>query len=135
MSGGEADLSGRWTGLFNYPDGGPATPFEAELSDIGGSVTGTTTEQGETPETIGETLQAVIDGRREGSALRFLKMYDGAAGDYDVVHYEGEVQPGCDEIEGRWTIPGIWSGTFLMVRHSGAAAKIEEKTGEEIGLR
>lgn len=135
MSGGETDLSGRWSGLFNYPDGGPATAFEAKLRDSDGVLTGTTTEVGETLQTMGETLSAVLDGRRDGNAVRFLKMYDGSAGDYDVVHYEGAVQPGGDEIEGRWTIPNIWSGTFLMVRHAGAKAEVEAQVGEEIGAR
>ena len=52
---------------------------------------------------------------------------------------EGLAKGGLDdngnEIEGRWTVPGIWSGTFLMVRNSGAREEVREKIGEEIDGR
>jgi hypothetical protein len=50
-------------------------------------------------------------------------------------HYQGTVQPGGDEIEGTWHIPGDWSGTFLMVRARMAKAEEERKVGEEVGVR
>ena len=37
----DLDLSGRWTGMFNYPGPFPPVGFEAELRDQGGSITGT----------------------------------------------------------------------------------------------
>ena len=130
--GGEVDLSGRWTGLYTYPLGRPPTPFEAELRESSGCLTGTTTEIGETSGSLGRMLHAVIDGRRDGSSVRFLKMYDGSSHDHDVVHYEGALQPGGDEIDGRWVIPGIWSGTFLMIRASGAEEAAERRVSEEV---
>ena len=39
-------------------------------------------------------------------------MYDDLA--RPTPHYHGLIQPGGDEIEGEWTIPGDWSGTFLI---------------------
>src|SRR3546814_17044997 len=66
----------------------------------------------------GQTLHAVIDGRRKGGSIRFLKMYDEAEGGYDVVHYDGALHADGNEIEGQWQIAGIWSGTFLMIRRS-----------------
>ena len=133
MSGdSDIDLTGQWSGLFNYPDGGPATPFEAELRESAGCVTGTTTEPGDTIASAGQILHAVIDGRRDGSSVRFLKMYDGAIQDYDVVHNEGVVHADGDEIDGRWTVPGIWSGTFLMVRTRKEEQAAERKVSEEV---
>ena len=135
MSGGEADLSGQWSGFYNYPDGGPPNAFEAELRESAGVLTGTTTELADTGEHFGQTLHAVIDGRRDGSDVQFLKMYDGLSEDHDVVRYEGTLDSEGNEIEGRWTVPGIWSGTFLMVRNSGAREEAREKIGEEIDGR
>jgi hypothetical protein len=39
---------------------------------------------------------------------------------------------GGDEIEGRWTIPGAWSGTFLMVRASRQSEAIERQASEKV---
>lgn len=135
MSGGEADLSGRWSGFYSYPDGGPPNAFEAELRESAGVLTGTTTELADSGAQYGQPLHAVLDGRREGAMVQFLKMYDGVSEDHDVVRYEGTLDSDGNEIEGRWTIPGIWFGSFLMVRHSGAREEIEEKIGEEIDAR
>ena len=131
----EADLSGRWSGFYSYPDGGPPNAFEAELRDGAGILTGTTTEIADSGSRYGQILHAVIDGRRDGSSVQFLKMYDGLSEAHDVVRYEGTLDGEGNEIEGQWTVPGIWSGTFLMVRHSGAKEEIEEKIGEEIDAR
>src|SRR3546814_16060914 len=68
---------------------------------------------------------AVIDGRRKGGSIRFLKMYDEAEGGYDVVHYDGALHADGNEIEGQWQIAGIWSGTFLMIRATGTGRRLE----------
>ena len=125
--GGDHDLSGRWSGLYNYPDGGPPTIFEADLRESAGLLTGTTTELADSGDLYGQTIGAVIDGRRVGSSVAFLKMYDGASPDHDVVRYEGALDPDGNEIEGIWIIPEIWSGTFLMMR---ARAEQVEKEAE-----
>lgn len=36
MSRGDAPLSGRWIGIYNYPDGSPSVPFGAVLLESGG---------------------------------------------------------------------------------------------------
>ena len=129
----DLDLSGSWTGFFNYPDGGPPVNFHAELHETGGRITGTTREPGDTMGSLGRTMRAVIDGHRDGSSVSFIKMYDEADGEYDAVHYAGRIAPGGDEIEGSWQIPGIWSGTFLMVRAAGAVRRRERKVTAKIG--
>lgn len=135
MSGGEDDLTGDWNGFYSYPDGGPPIAFEARLDERGGRVTGTTTELADMGELFGQPIHAVIDGRRAGNSISFLKMYDGAGEDYDVVRYEGTLDAEGNEIEGRWTVPGIWSGAFLMIRHGGAREIVEEEIGERIDAR
>lgn len=132
--GVEHDLTGRWTGIFNYPSSDPPNSFEAELRDSGGLLTGLTTELDDHPYGPGEILHAVIDGRREGSVVRFNKRYDDFDLMPDLVHYDGFIHPGGDEIEGQWEIEGFWSGTFMMVRRGGSGEEVAEMVSETINL-
>jgi len=132
MSGGvEVDLSGHWMGLFNFPHSLPPGPFEAEIRDLAGAITGVTTEPGCNYDPPGTILDATIEGRREGSVLTFQKTYADELRP-DVVFYHGVISPGGEEIEGEWTIPGEWSGTFLMIRASGAKAAEERRVSEKV---
>ena len=134
MSGdwGEYDLSGHWHGFYNMPADEPPTPFEADLLDTGGLLSGETSEEGDTPDCFGMTLHAVIEGRRGGDRVSFTKRYDYLPrADYAIL-YEGTLAPGGDEIEGGWTIPGIWSGTFLMVRTRSADVAEEARVEENV---
>jgi len=131
MSGGaDYDLSGRWSGIFSYPALLPPNGFEAVIRDTGGLVTGVITQPREYFEPPGPPQQAVIDGRRDGDTVSFVKFYDDLG--RPTPHYHGRIQPGGDEIEGEWTIPGDWSGTFIMIRNSKEAAMEERREGEEI---
>ena len=129
----EYDLTGQWSGIYNYPDRFPPNSFEAVLRDVGGRLTGTTTEQENIVGKSG-TLHAVIDGQRDGASVQFIKMYDDADEDYDVVRYNGTVAAGGDEIAGTWEVPGVWQGTFIMIRGSRAAASVERRATEKIEL-
>ena len=129
---GGFDLSGQWSGIYNYPAHYPPNTFEATIRDTGGLITGIINQPGEFFEPPGTVQHAVIEGRREGSQLSFIKMYDDLG--RPTPHYHGVIQAGGDEIEGEWTIPGDWSGTFLMVRGPRAGATIERKVTEKIEL-
>ncbi|WP_375404682.1 hypothetical protein [uncultured Sphingomonas sp.] len=123
------DLSGEWRGIFNYPAAQPPTEFTATLHDAGGTLSGHTVEPG----LRGGTVTARIDGRRTGQAVTFNKLYDDERdGDYDTVAYRGAVDADGTEIAGRWTIPGAWSGTFIMVREHGIEAEIGLEATEEV---
>jgi hypothetical protein len=126
------DLSGRWTGIFNYPAIHRPNGFEAVLTDVGGAISGTVSEQDDDPHGIGETLHSIIEGHREDSTVTFTKMYDDPDRMPEPIFYSGAIQPDGNEISGRWEIPGHWSGTFLMVRNPGAAEAVEEQVGEEV---
>ena len=131
MSGeGGFDLSGRWSGIFSYPSLFPPNNFEAEIRDSGGLVTGVITQPREFFEPSGPPRQAVIEGRREGDSLTFVKYYDDL--DRPTPHYHGRIQAGGDEVNGEWTIPGDWSGTFIMIREGREEAKEERRVGEEV---
>ena len=130
MSEAEYDLSGRWSGIYNYPAHYPPNSFEATIRDTGGLIAGEISQPGEFFEPPGTIQTAVIEGRREGSRLSFVKMYDDLR--RPTPHYHGIIQPGGDEIEGEWTIPGDWSGTFLMVRGPTAKAAEERQVEEKV---
>ena len=131
MSGtAEHDLSGQWSGIYNYPSMYPPNTFEATIRDAGGLITGVISQPGEFFEPAGLVQHAVIEGSREGSSLRFVKIYDDLS--RPTPHYHGVIQPGGDEIEGEWTIPGDWSGTFLMIRGPRSSQAEERKVGEEV---
>ncbi|MGK9234111.1 hypothetical protein KXS07_17565 [Inquilinus limosus] len=113
------NLTGLWHGFFNYPEAYEPGFFEATLVETGEWLSGSTSElsTGEPP--VGVTLMAIISGRRRGHHVTFLKSYDGTAGWSHSVSYDGRLSADGLEIEGRWSIWGNWSGTFLMVRAEG----------------
>ena len=129
----EYDLSGQWSGIYNYPTLYPPNSFEATIRDNGGLITGVIHQPGEFFEPPGTVQHSVIEGSREGSTLSFVKIYDDLA--RPTPHYHGVIQPGGDEIEGEWHHPGDWSGTFLMVRRREAGAEEEREVSEEIDAR
>jgi hypothetical protein len=126
------DLNGAWSGIYNYPAMYPPNTFDAVIRDIGGVITGEIEQPSELFEPAGTIQHAMIEGSREDNSVRFVKYYDDLG--RPTPHYHGVIQPGGDEIEGEWTIPGNWSGTFLMVRGPRAGASVERRVTEKIGL-
>jgi hypothetical protein len=119
-----ASLTGIWHGIYSYPTPRAPVSFVATLSETASAVSGTTHE----PCTIGaspnEILYATLQGRRQDSAVAFVKTYDGNNPHYRTVAYEGTLSSDGTEIEGRWTVPGDWSGKFLMIRSAGKAEAV-----------
>ena len=128
MSATESPISGRWIGIYNYPDASPPVPFDAILLESGGSISGTIEEVDEFLDDA--HLTATVDGSREGTAVRFTKFYDSGDAGFDTVQYEGVLNPEGTEIHGRWDIPGTWSGTFIMTRETGTEAEIAARRSE-----
>ena len=126
------DLSGGWDGIFNYADGHPPNVFAAILRDIGGVLTGETTEPSDDDGDHAETLHAWIEGQHEGAAVTFVKSYDDPARADYVVQYSGSATPDGTEISGTWDIVGIRSGTFIMVRKAGQAEEVDLKVAETV---
>ena len=131
MTEGHLDLSGEWTGIFNYPVSEPSVAFEALIKDSSGLISGTTTEVARTAVSPAQRLDAVIDGRREGRSVQFIKMYEQADEQYDVVQYSGNIDQEGDEITGSWHVRGM-SGTFLMIRRSRAGEAAVQEAEERI---
>ena len=129
MSETVSDLSGRWHGFYDYPGSSSSCRFTAELRDSNGMIAGETSELGENVGYPGEVLHASLHGRSDKGSVAFTKIYDHLPlADYSII-YSGTVSPDGDEIEGRWSIPGNWSGPFQMVRNraTGEAEEVSEE--------
>jgi hypothetical protein len=121
----DLDLSGTWHGFYNYPIPQEPVPFTATLIETSGDLTGSTEEVGNVGDARGLTITATLQGRRTGFSITWLKIYDGEFQHYDAVRYAGAISEDGLEIEGRWTVPGHWSGTFLMIRAGGIPQEVE----------
>jgi len=109
------NLTGVWQGLYTYPNG-QSVSFVATLIDSAGALSGATHEPGGHGDARSGTLYATLAGQRGGSTVAFRKTYDGKVPLYHAVDYAGTLTADATEVAGRWTIPGVWSGTFLMIR-------------------
>jgi hypothetical protein len=59
---------------------------------------------------------ATLDGERDGALVSFTKVYDTEGAPRHAILYEGRLNADASEVEGTWTIRGVWSGKFLMIR-------------------
>jgi hypothetical protein len=80
----------------------------------------------------GKILTATISGKVTSNEVTFLKTYDLQIGGYDVVQYQGLIGDEGLEIAGTWTIPGNWSGTFIMIRSRGLAIPQSARKVEQV---
>ena len=120
------NLTGVWQGLYTYRDG-RSVSFVATLIDSGSALSGSTHEPCVGGDCPSGTLFATLAGRHNGGLVTFRKIYDGSLPRYGAVDYAGTLNGDATEIEGRWIIPGVWSGKFLMIRPQRDAQIIEEK--------
>ena len=121
---GPQNLTGIWHGIYSYPIARAPVSFVATLIETTSAVSGTTHEPCTAGGSPNEILYATLLGSRQHSAVAFVKTYDGANPLYGTVAYEGTLSPDGTEIEGRWTVPGNWSGKFLMIRSAGKAEAV-----------
>jgi hypothetical protein len=128
------DLSGAWHGIFSYPPdrGQEPVSFTANITELGGWLDGLTHETGQVGEAAGKTISASLRGRRSERSVSFVKFYGGSYRRYDSVCYEGQVSGDGLEIDGRWTVPGSWSGSFLMIRHDKVTTPLAEKATQKV---
>ncbi|AXJ95250.1 MULTISPECIES: hypothetical protein [unclassified Sphingomonas] len=126
------DVSGAWDGIFSYPRGLPPNGFACELREHGGRIDGETHERAEVGADRGTTIFALIEGMRQGHAVRFTKRYDDPRRAAHPVLYDGTLSADGDEIAGRWEIAGQWSGGFIMVRQQRRGAAAERKIAETV---
>lgn len=134
MSDDPLDVTGEWTGLYNYPQGLPPNRFTATLCETGGVVTGETVEPSPSAHAGygGGDAHAFLDGRRDAAQISFLKQYDATHRADTPVAYAGAISGDGDEITGRWQVAGDWSGTFITVRRSRGGAAMERRAAEVV---
>jgi hypothetical protein len=126
--GSSADsLTGVWHGIYSYPREVASVSFVATLIETASAVTGTTHEPCAAGSSPNRTLFATLTGTRHANAVSFTKTYDGDNPHYGTVAYEGRLNGDRTEIEGRWHIPGVWSGKFLMIREQGREVAVSRK--------
>jgi hypothetical protein len=128
----DSNLTGIWNGQYFYRDGRTPVLFVATLIETANALTGSMHEICTVGERAGETIYASLAGERFGNAVTFMKTYDPPDEVYTSVAYDGTLDSSETEIVGRWTIRPFWSGTFIMVRSSGAAARTAKKVSERV---
>lgn len=114
----EESLTGIWQGRYYDNDGVPVD-FTATLLDLSGAISGSTHEKIESV-WVSRTLHALLDGQVGGSAISFVKTYQGAPFPWTApVLYEGEVSRDRLSITGTWTVgdaSDVAFGGFQMQR-------------------
>jgi hypothetical protein len=131
VSGKRRSLTGVWSGAYRYPgDAMPETVFNAVIEERGTAFTGRTEEPNWAKIGRAKIVTAEIEGVRSGTDVVFTKFMDGSGGMRHAIRYEGVVNEALTHIEGSWSIPRQWSGTFFMDREdvgeSVAAERAEE---------
>jgi hypothetical protein len=112
-----SSLTGSWSGAYRYPRGIlPETVFSAVIEERDGALVGSTQEPNVLRRTPGAVITADIDGVRRGLDVTFTKYMDGSGGMRHAIRYGGTADAKLTRIDGTWTIPGDWSGTFFMTR-------------------
>jgi hypothetical protein len=126
LSAAETDVTGVWTGKYEYPAGSMQAPVEFTIiflqkgDDLTGHVKETNTF-GKQPEPF---LHSSLKGRlnKETRDLTFTKTYDGTAGASHSVEYSGRIaEDGATVDGGSWKLGGL-SGTFLLSKVEGTQA-------------
>lgn len=121
MSEALTNLTGVWQGLYSYPAAVAPVPFTATVLESGAWVSGAVHEIAYDEYGVAEVFSTLL-GKRSGASLTFTKTYDGANGWEHDVFYAGVLSADGSEVEGTWTLPGEFSGKFLMIRSQGARA-------------
>lgn len=124
------NLTGVWSGRYFYPRELAPVSFVATLIETATSLTGATHEPAG-PATAA-VRYATLQGQRDGNSVSFIKTYDNARSNVDLIHYSGILNGDATEIEGTWRIPGNWSGKFLMIRSPGKVAAVALEVAERV---
>jgi hypothetical protein len=131
MAGGFDSLSGLWNGQFTYPRAWGPEFFTATLVETQDFLGGSIQEVARSGRSKGKTLYATVSGTRHGAKVDFRKTYESATRTHSVV-YTGVVNADGTEIEGSWSIPGNWSGRFLMLRETGESVAATRRVAEKL---
>jgi hypothetical protein len=128
-------ITGVWDGLYIYPRIRKPVPFLAVLLGLSGALSGTTQETPKEGRSAGCIINAEIVGTHRSGSVSFRKTYLDAPHGYNrPVEYAGALNADGTEIEGHWTIAGLLSGKFLMIRSGSMAIEQAEEKLERIPM-
>ena len=127
------DLTGVWYGRYDADVWDETNGFIALLEEGGGALSGVITERDTTG--TADVRRALVSGHRDGSAVAFVKQYDGTGGHDHAIDYSGQVDAEGLEMTGIWWQRG-GRGRFVMEREkfSEEALEAEEEVEEPFGL-
>lgn len=126
-----ASLTGSWSGAYRFPgDVFPEVVFNAQIEEVGSAFTGALQEPNVHRYAPGDVVTSDIEGVRTEQAVTFTKFYNGSGGMAHAVRYEGSADANLSRINGKWSIPRDWSGTFFMVRDDQAEEVAAEERAE-----
>ena len=126
------NLTGAWHGQYSYAGVDGPVAFTADVVEIGGQISGGTSETGATRTGAAAQFRAALSGRRSGHNVAFTKIYDGSGGWHHSVDYDGVLSADGTEIEGQWRIPGKLTGKFLMIRPLGKTQSVTKRVAERV---
>jgi hypothetical protein len=86
------------------------------LIETGGPLSGSVHEVSLSGPFEGRKLTAMISGVRSGASVHFIKAYDPKPVRFKPVTYDGSLNTDATEIDGAWSIKGLSSGRFLLIR-------------------
>jgi hypothetical protein len=127
----ENTLTGLWQGQFSYPRAMPPEFFTANLIEAPDFIGGSIQETARSGKHAGKVFYASVHGSRDGNMVRFTKTYETPPMLHEVL-YQGTINAEGTEIDGTWTLPGSWSGRFLMIRSTGLAQLAERRETVEV---
>lgn len=117
-------LTGVWQGRYSYPAKLPPVSFVATLIESGIYLSGSTHEEAASIGAGGYVACASLSGQSTESHVSFTKIYENVPrSEQRPIHYQGSLNAEATEISGTWTIEGVWSGSFVMIRSPGQSAK------------
>ena len=122
------DLTGCWYGRYAGTNYTEANRFIALLEESAGSVIGRISE----PDDLGlaEVRHATVSGRRSGTAVSFVKQYDGGVLAH-AVEYEGILNEDATVLRGGWSF-GDYRGEFVMERELFTVEELEDDAEAEM---
>jgi len=128
------NLTGLWNGQFSYPTLLPPEFFTATLLETPDWLSGSIHEVHKAGRSAGKPLYATLIGSRNGRQISFVKTYESESRRHSIKYAGALSSDGC-EIAGEWTIPGHWSGAFLMIRASAGAISKTRRISEPIAAK
>lgn len=127
-------LTGQWIGRYDYDDGEPPVPFEAEFTQTGMTLRALTLEPNTFHPGAMKELRGFLTGWIVGTEVRLTKTYSFAQ--VADPEYVGKLDAEGRRITGRWffeEMPAV-HGRFTLTRKPASRATAERRAMAEIEI-